>query len=100
MNSIARGKSGFIVRMARAAGRLGNCFTMPASEKSRMSQVESMRGAKILTPRRRGIENVATAHDRRTFSPILKGLESYSPGLETLGAGVPRVATSSQPWAE
>src|ERR1039457_5056762 len=56
MNSIARGKFGFIVRMARAAGRRGNCFTMPDSGKSRMSQVESMRGAEILTPRRPGTE--------------------------------------------
>src|SRR5471032_35469 len=61
MNSIARGKFGFIVRMARAVERRGNCFTMPDSGKSRMSQVESMRGAKILTPIRRGTEtgNVA-----------------------------------------
>jgi ATP-dependent Clp protease adaptor protein ClpS len=40
-----------------------------------MSQVESMRGAKILTPRRRGIENVAAVYARRIFAA--------KPGTET-----------------
>ena len=45
-----------------------------------MSQVESMRGAKILTPRRQGIEAVAAADDRCTSSTPT-GLKSFSPGL-------------------
>jgi ATP-dependent Clp protease adaptor protein ClpS len=77
----------------------------------------------MLTPRRRDIENVAAVYDRRTFSPILKGLESYSPGLACqrlpwvsssnqdhgkiastptgldLFEVVPRVTASPQPWA-
>ena len=67
-NSIARGKFGFIVRMEPAAARRGNCFTMPDSGRSKMSQVESMLGAKTLTPIRRGIEDgllLVSPSDRR-----------------------------------
>ena len=55
-----------------------------------MSQVESMLGAKILTPIRRGIEDVAAVYDRRMTSTLT--------GLDQIGV-VPRVASSPQPWA-
>src|SRR5271170_6839612 len=86
MNSIARGKFGSIVRMARGAGGRGNCFTMPDSGKSRMSQVESMRGAKMLTPRRRGIEA------GRDGSPL--------PSLICDGRDGTRVPTMAKPGTE